>query len=34
VQDLQIIEKDEAGRTTTRSVIPVRFVPLIRKRDR
>jgi protein-L-isoaspartate(D-aspartate) O-methyltransferase len=33
VQDLQIIEKDEAGRTTTRSVIPVRFVPLIRKRD-
>ena len=34
VQDLQFIEKDQAGRTTTRSVIPVRFVPLIRKRDR
>jgi len=33
VQDLQIIEKDRAGRTTTRSVIPVRFVPLIKKRD-
>jgi len=33
VQDLKLIEKDAAGRTTTRSVIPVRFVPLIKKRD-
>jgi protein-L-isoaspartate(D-aspartate) O-methyltransferase len=33
VQDLQIIEKDEAGRTTTRSVIPVRFVPMVKKRE-
>ena len=33
VQDLQLIEKDAAGRTSTRSVIPVRFVPLIRKRE-
>lgn len=33
VQDLQVIQKDVAGRTTTRSVIPVRFVPLIRRRD-
>ena len=34
VQDLQVIEKDAAGRTTTRSVIPVRFVPMVKKRDR
>ena len=33
VQDLQVIEKDAAGRTTTRSVIPVRFVPMVKKRD-
>ena len=33
VQDLQLIEKDAAGRTTTRSIIPVRFVPLVKKRD-
>jgi protein-L-isoaspartate(D-aspartate) O-methyltransferase len=33
VQDLQLIEKDAAGRVSTRSVIPVRFVPLIRKRE-
>ena len=33
VQDLQLIEKDAAGKTTTRSVIPVRFVPLVKKRD-
>ncbi len=33
VQDLKLIEKDAAGRTTTRSVIPVRFVPLVRKRE-
>jgi protein-L-isoaspartate(D-aspartate) O-methyltransferase len=32
VQDLKVIEKDEAGRITTRSVIPVRFVPLVKKR--
>ena len=33
VQDLQLIEKDAAGKTSARSVIPVRFVPLIRKRE-
>jgi len=33
VQDLKLVEKDEAGRTTTRSVIPVRFVPMVKKRD-
>ena len=32
VQDLKLIVKDQAGRVTTRSVIPVRFVPLV-KRD-
>jgi protein-L-isoaspartate(D-aspartate) O-methyltransferase len=32
VQDLRMIEKDDAGRITARSVIPVRFVPMIRKR--
>jgi protein-L-isoaspartate(D-aspartate) O-methyltransferase len=32
VQDLKLVEKDEAGRTTTRSVIPVRFVPMVKKR--
>jgi protein-L-isoaspartate(D-aspartate) O-methyltransferase len=32
VQDLQLIEKDSAGKTTTRSVIPVRFVPMVKKR--
>jgi protein-L-isoaspartate(D-aspartate) O-methyltransferase len=32
VQDLKMIEKDQAGRITTRSVIPVRFVPLVKKR--
>jgi protein-L-isoaspartate(D-aspartate) O-methyltransferase len=30
VQDLVVIEKDRAGKTTKRSIIPVRFVPLIR----
>ena len=33
VQDLLLIERDAAGRTTTRSIIPVRFVPLVRKRE-
>ena len=32
VQDLQVIEKDAAGRVSTRSVIPVRFVPMVKKR--
>jgi protein-L-isoaspartate(D-aspartate) O-methyltransferase len=32
VQDLLVMEKDGTGRTTTRSIIPVRFVPLVRKR--
>jgi protein-L-isoaspartate(D-aspartate) O-methyltransferase len=32
VQDLLLIEKDASGRTTTRRIIPVRFVPLIRKK--
>ena len=31
VQDLMVMEKDASGRTASRSVIPVRFVPLIRK---
>ncbi len=31
VQDLILIEKNASGRTTSRSVIPVRFVPMIRK---
>jgi protein-L-isoaspartate(D-aspartate) O-methyltransferase len=30
LQELQLIEKDSAGRTTTRRVAPVRFVPLLR----
>ncbi len=30
VQELKVIEKDEKGRTTTRSVTSVRFVPLTR----
>ena len=34
VQDLQVIEKDAAGRLSTRSVIPVRFVPMVKKRER
>jgi len=33
VQDLQLIEKDASGRVTTRSVIPVRFVPMVKKRE-
>jgi protein-L-isoaspartate(D-aspartate) O-methyltransferase len=33
VQDLQLIEKDAAGKVKTRSVIPVRFVPLVKKRQ-
>ena len=33
VQDLQVLEKDAAGKVTTRSVIPVRFVPLVKRRD-
>jgi protein-L-isoaspartate(D-aspartate) O-methyltransferase len=31
VQDLMLIEKDVNGKTTSRSVIPVRFVPMKRK---
>jgi protein-L-isoaspartate(D-aspartate) O-methyltransferase len=34
VQDLQLIEKDATGRVSTRSVIPVRFVPMVKKRER
>ena len=33
VQDLQLIEKDAGGKVKTRSVIPVRFVPMVKKRD-
>ena len=33
VQDLLLIERDAAGRTTTRSIIPVRFVPLVKKKE-
>ena len=33
VQDLLLMEKDAAGRTTTRTIIPVRFVPLIKRRE-
>ena len=33
VQDLQLIEKDADGRVSTRSVIPVRFVPMVKKRQ-
>ena len=33
VQDLQLIEKDTAGRISARSVIPVRFVPMVKKRE-
>jgi protein-L-isoaspartate(D-aspartate) O-methyltransferase len=33
VQDLLLMEKDGTGRMTTRNVIPVRFVPLVRKKD-
>jgi protein-L-isoaspartate(D-aspartate) O-methyltransferase len=32
VQELQLIEKDNAGRTRTTSAAPVRFVPLVRPR--
>ena len=32
VQELQLIEKDSAGRTRTTRVAPVRFVPLLRGR--
>jgi protein-L-isoaspartate(D-aspartate) O-methyltransferase len=32
VQELQLIEKDNAGRTRTTHVAPVRFVPLVRPR--
>jgi protein-L-isoaspartate(D-aspartate) O-methyltransferase len=32
-QDLVVVSKDEAGGTTTRSVLPVAFVPLTRDRD-
>ncbi len=32
-QDLVIVSKDDAGSTTTRSVLPVAFVPLTRSRD-
>jgi protein-L-isoaspartate(D-aspartate) O-methyltransferase len=30
VQNLLLVTKDEAGKVTTRSLIPVRFVPLTR----
>jgi protein-L-isoaspartate(D-aspartate) O-methyltransferase len=30
-QNLELIEKDESGRTRSRVVAPVRFVPMIRK---
>jgi len=33
VQDLLVMNKDAAGRTTTRSIIPVRFVPLVKKKE-
>ena len=33
VQQLQLIEKDERGRTHVRDVAPVRFVPLVRKKE-
>jgi protein-L-isoaspartate(D-aspartate) O-methyltransferase len=33
VQDLQLIEKDATGSVSTRSVIPVRFVPMVKKRE-
>jgi hypothetical protein len=32
VQELQLIEKDNNGRTRTTRVAPVRFVPLLRAR--
>jgi protein-L-isoaspartate(D-aspartate) O-methyltransferase len=32
VQELQLIEKDDAGRTRTTRVAPVQFVPLVRPR--
>jgi protein-L-isoaspartate(D-aspartate) O-methyltransferase len=31
-QELQLIEKDDSGRTRTTRVAPVRFVPLVRPR--
>jgi len=31
VQNLLVIEKDAQGRTTTRSVLPVRFVPMVKR---
>jgi protein-L-isoaspartate(D-aspartate) O-methyltransferase len=31
VQELQLVEKDAGGRTRTRTIIPVRFVPLRRR---
>jgi len=30
VQDLVLIEKDEEGKISSRSITPVRFVPLLR----
>jgi protein-L-isoaspartate(D-aspartate) O-methyltransferase len=33
VQELQVIEKDQAGRVRTEHVTGVRFVPLVRKKD-
>lgn len=32
-QELILVEKDEKGRVTKRSVMPVRFVPLVREKD-
>ena len=33
-QELMVLEKDEAGNVSTRSTIPVRFVPMVREPDR
>jgi protein-L-isoaspartate(D-aspartate) O-methyltransferase len=32
-QELVLVEKDEKGKVTRRSVMPVRFVPLVREKD-
>jgi len=31
-QDLKVVEKDKKGATKTRSVLPVRFVPMVKKK--
>jgi protein-L-isoaspartate(D-aspartate) O-methyltransferase len=33
VQDLLVMDRDATGRTTTRSIIPVRFVPMVQKKE-